>query len=100
MSAHRRTVRLTPRAAQDLDDILLYSELNWGPGQADDYDISINEAFDRLRADPYSGPVHDDQSLALRLLRVKHHIIYYSVIDDEIEIARILHERADPSLHL
>jgi toxin ParE1/3/4 len=100
MSAHRRVVRLTPRATRDLDDILVYTELMWGPDQADDYDSSINQAFDRLRAHPYVGPNHDDRSLALRKLEVEHHIIYYRVQVDEIEVVRILHERADPTRHL
>src|SRR5262245_20152071 len=100
MSARRRVVRLTERASQDLDDILVYTELMWGPDQADTYDETINNGFDRLVAHPYVGAIYNDSSLALRKLEVDHHIIFYRVNDDEIEIVRILHEHADPRLHL
>jgi toxin ParE1/3/4 len=88
-------LRITPRARQDYDDILVYSEGIWGQEQADRYEAALNRALDVLLDFPLMGRTRDDISPGLRSRQAQQHVIYYRVKGNVIEIVRILHERMD-----
>jgi toxin ParE1/3/4 len=46
------------------------------------------------------GKELDRFSAGYRSLLVEHHLLYYRINDDEVEIMRILHERMDAARHL
>lgn len=46
------------------------------------------------------GKARDDLGAGLRAWPVEHHVIYYRIKSDAIEVVRILHERADAARHL
>ena len=58
MSARKLT--LAARARADLEDILLYTELEWGERQANTYQRIIQDTFDTLLQFPYLGRKRDD----------------------------------------
>jgi toxin ParE1/3/4 len=99
MSARRFRLRLAPRAQRDVRGIRLYGLKQWGEGQADDYESALNRAMESLRANPRIGVARDNLLPGLRAYPVEHHVLYYRIVDDTIEVVRILHGRADAARH-
>jgi toxin ParE1/3/4 len=84
---------LSPRADDDLADILQYTAATWGQEQADAYQSTIYEALKRLVEHPELGQIRDELRPRLRSLRVEQHIVYYRVEGDLLRVSRILHRR-------
>jgi toxin ParE1/3/4 len=95
MSAHRRKIVLAPRASDDLDDLLLYTEQEWGKRQSDAYLRALWTGMRRLADHPGLGRERDRQYPGIRGFLVEHHIVIYQTTDTELRVARILHERRD-----
>ena len=100
MSTRRRRLILAPEVRQDLGDILLASDRQWGKRQRDAYQAALRRGFEVVRDYPYRGVARDDVAPGLRSFPVEHHVIYHRLTDHVIEIARILHERMDAARHL
>ena len=43
------------------------------------------------------GKARDDLGVGLRAWPVEHHVLYYRVSENLVEVVRILHERVDPA---
>jgi toxin ParE1/3/4 len=99
MSARRRTYVLAPEARHDLADILVYSERFWGRRQRDIYRAALRHGFETVRDNPGIGIAKDAIEPGMRVHPVEHHLLYYRLNDNVVEIARILHERMDPDRH-
>lgn len=97
MSAPKFSLILSPRAQKDFRDIRVYGLREWGPSRAEAYQVSLMAGFERLRDFPEIGKARDDLEAGLRSWVVGHHVLYYRVGTEAIEIARILHARADPA---
>ncbi len=93
-------LRLAPRARTDLADIWHYSAVTWSPDQADDYLDALRDRLVQLAHNPLLGLATPE--LARDLYRFPHasHVIYYRIVQEGIEIARILHQRMDAGRHL
>jgi toxin ParE1/3/4 len=95
MSARRRRIVLAPRARDDLDDILLYTEQQWGKRQKNTYRRSLYDGFRRLAEFPGIGLERPNVGPAVRSFQIEHHIVIYEATDTELRISRIIHERRD-----
>jgi toxin ParE1/3/4 len=80
--------------------IQLYTLQRWGAEQASIYDAAINQGFELLRDNPRIGKRRPELRPNLLSFPVEHHVLFYRVKRDAIEIVRILHERADAARHL
>jgi len=60
----------------------------------------IDAAFEGLRDNPRIGSVRFDRRTEPRSIPVNRHLIYYRIRSDVVEVARILHKRADPTRRL
>jgi toxin ParE1/3/4 len=56
--------------------------------------------METLRDHPRMGRERDDPRPGLLSLPVEHHVLYYRLRRDVIEVVRILHERADAARQL
>jgi toxin ParE1/3/4 len=99
MSAPRLRLVISPRAQRDFRSIRLYGLREWGKERADAYQTALTHGFERLRDYPQIGKAREDLKTGLRVWPIEHHVLYYRIKADAIEIARILHERADPARH-
>jgi toxin ParE1/3/4 len=98
MSVRRPGVRLTDRAEQDVENIVLHSERTWGEEQSITYAAAIARALVLLRDHPQVGRQRDDLFPGCRGVQVEQHVIYYhQPRTTEIEVLRILHVRQDAS---
>lgn len=93
MSRRRRLFR-TRRARQDLIDI-------WGhiaadnPQAADAVLDRIDKGCLGLLDHPQLEPARDDIRPGLRYLIVGNYVILYRIVDDGVEIIRVVHRRRD-----
>jgi len=86
---------VSKKAVGDLEDIWLYTVENWSIARADRYYKLIFDEIDHICQDPTSGKVMNDIRKGYRASKVKSHLIFYRIIEETIEIIRILHERMD-----
>ena len=91
------SIRYTEQADADLFDIYVYTYETWGQEQAITYTNGLWDAINKIAADPYS-PITVDRSLlspGCRSYYQQRHLNFYRVVDQDIEILRILHDRMD-----
>jgi toxin ParE1/3/4 len=91
---------LGPRAQRDIDEIWDYSAQAWNAGQAEIYIRRIQRALVRLAEQPRLGRSCDDIRPGYRKFRTGSHFVFYRLIDDGIDVVRILHESMDCEEHL
>ena len=94
MSARKLRIRFSLAAANDLDDILLYTERAFGSGQACRYQSDITKALKQIESFPEIGVPDQTQHGDVRVLPINRHRIWYVVRADCVEIAAITHVRS------
>ncbi len=94
--------QLSVKAAEDIEQIWLYTVENWSLAQADRYINLIIDEIEYLANHPASGKDCSHIRENYRSARVKSHVIFYRAIDSntEIEVIRILHQSMDIENHL
>lgn len=83
------------KAVTDLEEIWLYTVDKWSVSQADRYYLLIIDEIDYICKNVKSGKPMDNIRKCYRVTKVKSHLIFYRVVNDTVEIIRILHERMD-----
>ena len=86
---------ISKKALTDLDDIWYYTVEKWSVDQANRYYDLIFEEIGYSCKKPHSGKSMDDIRKGYRVSKVKSHLIFYKVVNDIVEIIRILHQRMD-----
>ena len=87
--------RVTPRAANDLREIALYTLRTWGRKQRDAYLREIDKRFVWLADNPTIGKPRPDIRDGYRSYPQGSHVIFYLVREAGIDIIGILHQRMD-----
>ena len=72
---------------------------SWGSTQAKVYAQTIDAALLKLAQYPDFGRERNDVYNGAKSFPVEKHIVFYQISDNGIEVARILHQRMDPSKH-
>ena len=86
---------LSEEAETDLQDIFLYSEESWGTPQAEKYLHALFRSFETLAANPQIGRQRPDIREGLRSLVHAPHVIFFTAMENDIGIIRILHGSRD-----
>ena len=81
--------RVADRARADLDDIWIYIAQD-NPEAADKYLRTIVSRFPTLAAMPLIGRERHELSPGLRSFVVGHHVIFYRLSGNDVEIIRVL----------
>lgn len=89
--------KISAKAAEDIENIWLYTFENWSLEQADRYLYLIFDEIEYLAANPIAGKDFSHVRKNYRRSKVKSHIVFYRHLDNQtdIEIIRVLHERMD-----
>jgi len=87
-------------AENDLLEIWLYTADEWSFSQADIYLDQLNSGVTHLISNPKLGRNREDLRKGYRSLLVNHHIVFYKIVGEEIQVIRILHESVDIPQHL
>jgi toxin ParE1/3/4 len=89
-------VILRQEAIDDLNSIWNYTFKKWSEKQADKYYATIKMACNGIGDNPDIGKEYYGINKNLLGLKFEKHIIFYQeMLNDRIEIIRILHERMD-----
>ncbi|HBM3279822.1 TPA: type II toxin-antitoxin system RelE/ParE family toxin [Klebsiella oxytoca] len=94
-----KTVKLTPKTSQDLDDIRYYGYHHFGEEQADKYINQISGIF-QVISNHNVGTPRPELGEYISALSVERHIIYFRQTDTEIIIIRILSQHQDAFRYL
>ena len=89
------SVRLTPQAKADLDDIWNYTAKQWNTEQAEAYMRALDSTFHLLVLNPRLGRNIDDIRKGYFKFPTASHILIYRVNKGQVEIVRILHKSSD-----
>jgi len=91
--------RLSPLAEEDLFKIISITIESWGSAQAKVYAQTIDAVLLKLAQYPDFGRERNNVYNGAKSFPVEKHIVFYQVSDEGIDVARILHQRMDPSKH-
>lgn len=94
-----KTVKLTPKASQDLEGIWYYGCQHFGEEQADRYINQISGIF-QVMSDNNIGTPRPELGEDICALPVERHMLYFLQTDTEIIIIRILSQHQDAGRHL
>lgn len=86
--------KISTTAAQDLEDIWSYVAKN-NPRAADNLFDKLREMFAKLAKFPQMGQGRSDLALSLQSFPVRNYLIFYRIIEEGIEIVRIIHGSQD-----
>ncbi|HAG81196.1 MAG TPA: plasmid stabilization protein ParE [Cyanobacteria bacterium UBA12227] len=93
---------MTPQARSDLKNILKYTQKTWGSEQRERYKKLLNDAFTKIAANPARGFPREELRPGYYSYHVGshgRHYIFYRVLDDTVEVVRILHDSMDIRQH-
>ena len=90
-----QTIRITPRAAQDLKSIGRYTLERWGKEQRNTYLRDLDRRFSWLAERPDCGKPRPDIKDGYYSYPQGSHVIFYLIRDGGIDIIGIPHQRMD-----
>ncbi|EHN93521.1 type II toxin-antitoxin system RelE/ParE family toxin [Escherichia coli] len=94
-----KTIKLTPKASQDLEDIWYYGYHHFGEEQADRYINQLSGIF-QVMSNHNIGTPRPELGEYIFALPVERHMLYFLQTDTEIIIIRILSQHQDAGRHL
>ena len=83
------------KAEQDLIDIWLYTFSEWGELQADKYLDEMEAGLRLLAENPNIGVDFSFIRAGYKRFVINHHLIFYQIKSNNLEIVRVLHESMD-----
>jgi toxin ParE1/3/4 len=86
---------ISKKAVADLEEIWLYTLKKWSLEQADRYYHLIFDEINYICRNITAGKSIEHVRKGYRVSKIKSHLIFYRVLNDQIEVIRILHERMD-----
>jgi toxin ParE1/3/4 len=86
---------ISKKAVSDLEEIWAYTVEKWSIDQADRYYSLIFDEINFICRNVDAGKSMNHVRKGYRASKVKSHLIFYRVVNDVVEIIRILHERMD-----
>ena len=85
----------TVSALADLQDIQTYGEERWGERQSRRYLEQLYELFDQLARNPGIGLRRPELGVSLRSFPHTSHMVFFTLRNDRVIIARVLHGAMD-----
>lgn len=92
---------LSTDAAQDLEDLYVYSVTEFGLDQAESYHQKLEGHFIMLTENPKMGRDYSFIKQHVRRSNCGSHAVYYRLvgINSQVLILRLLHQSQDPARH-
>lgn len=96
-----RKIVMLPRAAQDLEDVVNYLAQFYENTALKQYDHIVS----KIKQLPHFPEMYEEYEaeryrFVYRRMVVDDYLVFYAVLDDAIEIHRILHKKRDIERHL
>lgn len=93
-------VQYTRRAELDFDEIAAYTLENWGAEQLVRYLDLLQGCCELLADDTSLGRIHTPKPQYCRIEVGKHVVFFRRQDNGDVLVARVLHQRMLPELHL
>lgn len=87
--------RLKPKALEDLEEIWRYTAETWSLSQADIYQDALANSFKLIAGMPEVARERMEFDPPVRIHVHQSHLIVYIILDEHIEIVRVLGGRQD-----
>ena len=103
MSGPQLPLKILPKAATDIKQILKYTQRVWGEGQRKKYKAAIDRCLKDIQANPSPRLKSEECSngyLRRHMDKKYRHYIFYRVTADSIVIVRLLHDSMDSERHI
>ena len=84
-------IKLTPKAEHDLESIWTYTATTWSVLQAESYIGDLSDTFDLIAHAPLIARERSEFTPPIRIHRHQSHLIAYRIVDDSLQIIRVLH---------
>jgi toxin ParE1/3/4 len=97
MPFRKLSIRYSESARKDINDILDFTEQEWGTDQRKQYRAQLREVIHRLAEIPTLDRARDDLAAGLRSFPLGSHLICYSIQPDMLFVRRVFHSRQDAS---
>ena len=91
---------LSPAAIRDLQSIVDYTFHTWGAEQEDLYLKILWRKLEEIRVRPEIHRLRDDLAIKCRSARHGKHVIFFTEVEDSVQVIRILHSAMDLDIHL
>ncbi|PSN14702.1 type II toxin-antitoxin system RelE/ParE family toxin [filamentous cyanobacterium CCT1] len=85
-----RVCRITPRASQDIEAIADYLANQTNLASAETFLTEIDRVLQRIGQFPYIGRQRDELYPNLRSLPCRQYLIFYGLLDNEVEVFRVV----------
>ncbi|MEM6432367.1 MAG: type II toxin-antitoxin system RelE/ParE family toxin [Cyanobacteria bacterium P01_D01_bin.115] len=85
-----RICRITPRASQDIEAIADYLATKSNLASAESFLSGLDATLKRIAQFPQIGRKRDELYPGLRSLPYKQYLIFYRLLDDAIEVFRVV----------
>lgn len=95
-----RDVVFSPRARADLDGIWDYTADGWDVEQADSYVRGLIEACVAVASGRRRGRSAEDIRAGYFKIAFVSHVVFYRLINEDLDVVRVLHQQMDVSRHL
>ena len=92
--------KLSNKAEQDLRQIYRYTQLKFGPLQADTYLTGLDETLELIANSPAIAQKVDDIRIGYQRYLYQEHAIYFIKKNKHIRVVRVLHQQMKAQLHL
>ncbi len=89
------SLKVAKRAQEELQGIWQYTLDKWGQEQAESYLQALENAFHRLLTHPESGYRRPDIFSGCHHLKVRKHLVFYTIAGDYVEVLAVLHQQMD-----
>ena len=86
---------ISKKALSDLDEIWFYTVEKWSVEQANRYYQLIFDEIKYICKKSDSGKRIDNIRSGYQVSKVKSHFIFYKIVNNVVEVIRILHEKMD-----
>jgi toxin ParE1/3/4 len=93
-------IEYTKQAQDDLNNIKVYTLLNWGNLQSVNYILELHQTVTIIAENPRIGILRDDVLAGVHSFPYMSHVIYYFFDDEKLEIFAVLHKSQLPIKHL
>jgi toxin ParE1/3/4 len=89
------SILVRPKARADLKGIWAYTRTEWSEGKADEYLAGLRRCLETLAEWTEGGTDCGYIRAGYRKYPCHHHVIFYRLTADGIEVVRVLHESMD-----
>ena len=93
-------LRLAEEAVFDLQEIANYTWAQWGEDQEQNYLQLLYRTMDQVASDPTRARLRNDLYHGCLMMLAGKHAIFFTIQEDTVCIARILHQAMDHYRHL